>query len=417
MTVLEYLVKEGKRVSAPCGGNGTCKGCLVNVKMPSGEMKKLLACQTEYVLGMEITVPEEIISVAGANEALGSYDAEGFVAVDIGTTTIAMALVDGKTGKILEEYGSTNSQRAYGSDVISRIKASNEGKKEELRSLVLKDIKRGLDKFTGDYEKIVVSGNTTMIHLLLGMNCERLGVFPFVPENLTPEIRVIAELSEKPIHFIPGISAFVGGDIVSGLLTFKNDGYSMLVDLGTNGEMVLWNEDHYFVTSASAGPAFEECRLSYGSETINELARLLDEGVIDESGLIEDEEKCSFSGEDIAKLQLAKSAIRTGIDLLMRKTSIREDEIKHLYISGGFGNHLSVKAATRIGLIPKELEVVCQICENTSLEGAIAYGLCADIKEAEAKEIIEKAIKVEIANLPEFNDLYASNMMFTAEGF
>jgi len=413
LTVLEHLIETGKRISAPCKGNGTCKGCLVDIKMPSGEIKRLLACQSEYVSGMEIILPEENIEVLGAKEIAGTFSASNFVAVDIGTTTVAMALVDGTTGKVISEAGFSNSQRAYGADVISRIAASNDGKKDELRKLIIEDIKNGLSKFTGSYERIVISANTTMMHLFMGLSCEKLGSFPFIPETLCPEDAVINELGDKSVSFIPAISAFVGGDIVSGLLSLPTDGYSMLIDLGTNGEMVLWNEDNYFVTSTSAGPAFEESRLSYGSDSITKLANYLREGIVNEFGLIEDESLSDINGEDVAKLQLAKSAIRTGIDLLLDKTNTYPDEIKHLYIAGGFGKNLNVSDAARIGLIPEEMMNVAVAIGNSSLDGAIQFGLDEKSKET-AEEIIKKAIKVDLANDPKFNDLFSSNMMFTA---
>lgn len=411
MTVLDYLIETGKKVSAPCGGNGTCKGCLIDAKMPSGEVKRLLACQTEYIEGMEIILPENDLEILGANKIAGTFGASNFVAVDIGTTTVAMALVDGKTGEIISETGFSNSQRVYGADVISRIAASNSGKKDELQKLIIRDIKKGLDKLGDSYERIVISANTTMMHLFLGLSCEKLGTFPFTPETLSPEDTVISELSDKPISFVPGISAFVGGDIVSGILSLPTDGYSMLVDLGTNGEMVLWNEDNYFVTSTSAGPAFEESRLSYGSDSISKLASYLQNGIINECGLIEDEEASDISGEDVAKLQLAKSAIRTGIDLLLERTNTYPDEVKHLYIAGGFGKNLDIMDAVTIGLIPSEMSGVSIAIGNSSLDGAIRFGLRNESREDTAK-IIKKAIKVDLANDPKFNDLFSSNMMF-----
>lgn len=411
MTVLDYLVETGKKVSAPCGGNGTCKGCLIDVKMPSGEVKRLLACQTEYMDGMEIILPEDDFDVLGANKFAGTFSASNFVAIDIGTTTVAMALVDGKTGEIISETGFTNSQRPYGADVVSRISASNSGKKDELQKLIIQDIKNGLDKFGDSFEKIVISANTTMMHLFLGLSCEKLGAFPFIPETLSPDDIIISELSDKPISFVPGISAFVGGDIVSGLLTLPTDGYSLLVDLGTNGEMVLWNEDNYFVTSTSAGPAFEESRLSYGSDSISKLASYLNNGIINECGLIEDEKASDITGADVAKLQLAKSAIRTGIDLLLDRTNTYPDEVRHLYIAGGFGKNLNVADAVIIGLIPKEMIDVSKSIGNSSLDGAIRFGLLNESK-SDAAKIIEKAINVDLANDPKFNDLFSSNMMF-----
>lgn len=411
MTVLDYLIEKGKKVSAPCGGNGTCKGCLIDAKMPSGEVKRLLACQTEYIDGMEIILPKDNLEILGANKIAGAFGASNFVAIDIGTTTVAMALIDGKTGEIISETGFANSQRIYGADVISRIAASNSGKKDELKKLIIQDIKVGLAKLGGSFERIIVSANTTMQHLFLGLSCEKLGTYPFIPETVSPDDVIISELSDKPISFVPGISAFVGGDIVSGLLSLPTDGYSLLIDLGTNGEMVLWDDKNYFVTSTSAGPAFEESRLSYGSDSISKLACYLKSGIINEGGLIEDEKSSDITGEDVAKLQLAKSAIRTGIDLLLDRTNTSPAEVKHLYIAGGFGKNLDTHDAVTIGLIPKAMADVSSAIGNSSLNGAIRFGLVNE-SESNAAKIIEKAINVELANDPKFNDLFSENMMF-----
>ena len=176
------------------------------------------------------------------------------IGIDIGTTTIAMQLTDLENGEIIDTFSTINKQRSYGADVISRIESSNKGKKEELRQCIVKDLTEGIGRWINpdtalQIEHIVIAGNTTMIHLLMGYSCETLGVYPFTPVNIKTIYTTYDKLLEDstwniPIVIFPGISAFVGGDIVAGLLTcnFADDKkLKLLIDLGTNGEMAIGN--------------------------------------------------------------------------------------------------------------------------------------------------------------------------------
>lgn len=231
--------------------------------------------------GME---PGKAAATEGAEKdaapASAGGESSGYgVAIDIGTTTLAAALVDLQSGEQRAVATSVNHQRAYGADVLSRIQAANEGKDALLRECICKDAEGLLTELTGQagieknaVAKVVIAGNTTMCHLLRGLSCEGLGVAPFTPVDLTLWEGTVDELlgtsgwSAKAVIF-PGISAFVGADIVAGIYSSGMDWQEkpcLLLDIGTNGEMVLGSREGFLVTSAAAGPVFEGGNISCG---------------------------------------------------------------------------------------------------------------------------------------------------------
>lgn len=209
----------------------------------------------------------------------GTGDVAYGIAVDIGTTTLAAALVDLKSGDRRAVAASVNHQRAYGADVISRIQAATEGKGTLLRECICADVKKLMEELAGQADirreqvkKVVIAANTTMCHLLRGLSCEGLGAAPFIPADITLWEGTIQELLGTEVWrgqavILPGISAFVGADIVAGIYSSGMDQQEetcLLLDIGTNGEMVLGNQDGFLVTSAAAGPVFEGGNISCG---------------------------------------------------------------------------------------------------------------------------------------------------------
>ena len=388
------------------------------------------------------------------------------VSVDIGTTTLGFNLISLSEDSIVASYTCLNPQRSYGADVISRIKASNEGKQDILREIIRDEILRGLlhlineqDTYLKSIKGVVISGNTTMIHLFMGYSCQGLGIYPYTPFDLDT-IRIttdkVFDIEEKiPITILPGISAFVGGDIVAGLLACgfdKTEDICLFIDLGTNGEMAIGNKDKILVSSTAAGPAFEGINISCGLgcvpgainhisyedgnlsyETIeNEkplglcgtglielVSELLKEGIIDNTGLFIDpyfEEGFSLAGftfiqKDIRQLQMAKAAIRAGAEILVNKYGSSFDQLDRVYIAGSFGYHLDVKKAIRIGLLPEGILEKTQGVGNTSLSGATDLVLDLDqLKRAE--HIIRSSKEIHLSNENDFSDLYIQHMMF-----
>jgi uncharacterized 2Fe-2S/4Fe-4S cluster protein (DUF4445 family) len=317
-------------------------------------------------------------------------------AVDIGTTTIAMQMIEAKTGRILDTYTCLNPQRSYGTDVISRIQAGTAGDGEILQQLVREALLSGIGQMADrigngsrqSLKYIIISANTTMGHLLMGYPVETLGKSPFMPI----EIKTVKTGCLGPLAILlPGISAFVGGDIVSGLyacglLQQEGSGIWLFLDLGTNAEMVMGNGNRLVCTAAAAGSAFEGrggCGAT-GAERIAAIARLLEKGIVDGTGLLQEPYfetgievetgrggKIRILKEDVRDIQMAKAAVRAGIHFLLEHLEVEGyEEIEKVYIAGGFGFYLDKMAAAKIGLIPFELTDKIEMVGNTSLAGA-----------------------------------------------
>lgn len=488
-TNLLQLLQTNKIPITPlCQGNGTCGKCkvkFVNVAAPITDYDLNLLSQAELTDGVRLACKcnlndlyktilekdlikkeliietmdytEENIAVenikynSNANTILENathtsvFSKNYFLAIDIGTTTIAMALVDSKTGEVCNTYSSLNHQRKYGADVISRILASTSGKQEELKQLIESDLVAGISEFGNiSISRIIIAGNTTMIHLLMGYSCEGLGKFPFNSEHLE---QIECSLSDcistlpiqntefssayainmaTPVTILPSISAFVGGDIVAGLMAcdlFQTEELNLLIDLGTNGEMVLGNKQRVLVTSTAAGPAFEGGNIVCGTASIpgsismvkiqnqrtilktiqnkmppigicgtgllSVVTELLKNKLIDRDGLLkppyyhhgfplwtfENGEKISLYQKDIREFQMAKSAIRAGIDILLKEFPCTESQIEHVYIAGGFGTNLSKTDALTTGLLPKEFDKKITTIGNGCMAGLVKYGI------------------------------------------
>lgn len=384
-----------------------------------------------------------VTSAQGVQEtALQQEEIPTLVAVDLGTTTIGMYLINALTGEQMGVFVSLNPQQIHGADVISRISNANAGKKEELQALVLEAVENGVKKLVKERTPnlIVISGNTVMGHLLMGYDVESLGVYPFKAEHLEQAETAICGI--KTI-LMPGISAFIGGDVVSGLYTlgFKDSKeVSLLIDLGTNAEMVIGNCDRMLALSAAAGPAFDQ--KVYGSQLIKAVAQILTEEKADRTGCLADEffELGCIAGrtlvkqEEIRELQKAKAAVAAGITLLAREYGVQLSEIGKVYIAGGLGFYLDLDAAVEIGLFPKEFVGKMEAVGNTSLEGAYRYGLAleqgvsdaqetgsqADVlgcagqtkPERELKELLSKVQELNLAELEGFEETYINAMNF-----
>ena len=499
-TVMELLQEAEIYLDAVCGGRGTCGKCKVRFlegapspteeeqrrltiselekgyrlackAIPKGQCRVLVEAEEKFSVLSEYSVrktpSEETITDETVSGIMKEEPSYGLVA-DIGTTTIVMQLIECENGSVVDTFTTLNHQRAYGADVISRIHASNTGKQENLQQLIREDLQRGISELLkGKKARIghmVISGNTTMIHLLMGYSCETLGVYPFTPVNLdrieSDSERLFGETKyEFPITILPGISTYVGGDIVAGLLAcgfHANEKISMLIDLGTNGEMAIGNKDKILVASTAVGPAFEWGNITCGTgsiqgaishissengdfriETIGGkepigicgtgvidiMAEILERGWMDKTGLLDEvyeeegicitekEKSIRFYQKDVREIQLAKAAVRAGIETLIHEYGIDSEEIDTIYIAGGFGYTLNVQNACRMGLFPKLCEEKLRAIGNSSLQGAIQYLL-----ERDAKENIENIRKcskeISLALCEKFQDSYIENMYF-----
>lgn len=326
-----------------------------------------------------------------ASFACGNAEEKGhLVAVDIGTTTIAMQLRRLKDGQVMDSFTCINPQRSFGADVLSRIEAAeNPMRKAQMKSAVQGALRQGLEQFTGGLsgeetiQGMAVAANTTMIHLLMGYDVSGLGQHPFTPQTLS-EIRT--SILGLDTVILPGISAFVGADIMAGIYALsmqEREELTLLLDLGTNGEMVLGSRERLLATSTAAGPAFEGGTDCYGADLMSLVARLLEEGLLDADGLLADpffEQGIDIGGSHITQqyirqLQLAKAAVCTGVRILCRRYGLTDfSRIDKVWLAGGMGYYLNPSAAAAIGLFPKELAERTVAVGNAALEGAFLYG-------------------------------------------
>lgn len=395
----EELVKEGLAFSL-CGGKGFCGKCrirfLEGAPLPKpGERRFLTAeelrqgirlacmsmpvrdCTVEVLFAQDTTVITEFYAEKKAGAEEETLQGQEFIlAADVGTTTIAIAKAERCTGKILSTYTCLNPQSSYGSDVIARITLAGEQGAGKLQEAAGSALKLGAKELGGSRDTIYVAANTVMSHFLAGSDAACLGRAPFQPEFLE---RKELLLQGQRIVLLPGISAFVGADITAGLLSCgllpvrKEMRGILFLDLGTNGEMALCSGEKLFCTSAAAGPAFEgRTGEKRGSHMVQLLAELLREGKMDRTGLLLTEEE-RITQKEIRDLQMAKAAVRCGVEVLLKKAGMEAFEIRQVYLAGGFGYYIDAADAAAVGLIPEEFCDKVISVGNSSLQGAVAY--------------------------------------------
>lgn len=380
--LLDFLRAESIPVPALCSGRGNCGKCLVNV---NGE--DVLACRTYLEGDAEITVPDSDGRIEGV------FD----LAVDLGTTNVVFALYDTLTGERHAVISKPNAQCAYGADVISRIHACREGHLGELSRLVRSQIDS-----VCEYRKLSVSGNTVMEHIYAVIDPSPIGVPPFEP----PE-----RFFGDPV-LLPCVSGYVGADTVSGLTACGADEYEGLmlyIDFGTNGEIALGNRSGFLTCSCAAGPAFESAGNLYGSEIVDETARLLKSGNLGKSGRIKGDSP--LSQDSVHCVQLAKAAIRAGTEILLSRAGKTYDDISSLIIAGEFGNYINAENAVLIGLIPPVDRSVIVKAGNTSLEGA-AMALSGEGRER-IRSFAGRCGYIELSSDPDFTNEFRKYINFS----
>lgn len=251
---------------------GLCRKCLINVNG-----KNVLSCKYEIHSNIKVTLPavDEILSESGIEE-IGEITENMCIALDIGTTTLCMALVSLDEQKVIQLKTSNNPQRIFGADVISRIEFCSKKSVFELQSVLITEINRMIAEFNlPAIDKMYVSGNTVMLHTFFGVDCSSMGKTPYTPSFLASKKTCAKQLVIRGVNEIislPCISAFIGADTVAGLNFIekpKNKKYNLLIDLGTNAEIVLFSENQIFCTSAAAGPCFEGANISCGMTATN----------------------------------------------------------------------------------------------------------------------------------------------------
>ncbi len=445
----ELLTSLGTVHFHPCGGRGICKKCTVTV---NGQPQ--LSCR--YIINEDITVetsPQENIVSEHGEEIKECEGENSCLVLDLGTTTLTLALVEEKTGSVKGLLTRPNRQGALGADVLSRTAASKKHGAGLLQSILVKQLNEMTEKLgiTAPI-KLYAAGNTIMLHTLFGEDCSTLGTAPYTPVFLEARICDGADVGLSHIskvYSLPCISAFAGADVTAGLNALpppEKGKYSILADLGTNAEIALFSTEEIIVTSAAAGPCFEgvgiECGMSasrgaiYSYESasrlqcvegappegicstglIDVIAVLVRNSIIDSDGFMECprfriSDKVYITREDVRQFQNAKSAVISGIMTLIRNSGLSYDDIDKLYISGGFAAKMNTDNAVTAGIIPKELKNRCVPLKNTCLSGTIRF-----IREkSDLSALVSRARYSDLSEDKTFSELFIKNMSFPRE--
>jgi len=453
-TLLQAQIDAGLRPDAPCAGRGTCGKCLVRV-----DGKEVLACQTGVDRDMTVWLrePEELrILTEGLTTAVkADGDADYVLAVDIGTTTVVVYLLDGHTGALLSGASARNPQGRFGADVISRIEHALAGGGEELSSCIRACLRELTAEAAGKAEirpeqiaRAAIVGNTAMHHLLLGIDPKPLVTPPYMPA-------VFDAMETENARLLPNIAGFVGGDTAGCMVATRFDELeelTLLIDIGTNGEMVLGDKHRRIACSTAAGPAFEGAKISCGmrgaegavdhvtlqngeityhvigetapaglcgSGLLDLVAVLLQTGVIDESGYLEGKafrlcENVTLTQRDVREVQLAKAAIRAGIELLAGELGAAVGDIRRVYLAGAFGSFMDPRSACRIGMIPPVLLGRIRPIGNAAGEGAKLCALSREMFEY-SQRLVKNTEFLELASSPDFQDTYVDALEFAEE--
>jgi len=410
-------------------------------------------------------------------------------AVDIGTTTIVMHLINLLDGTILGTWSQLNEQKSFGADVISRIQYTmeapeNTGKLQKAISRQLDTGLRSLFTESGipgcSLRAMTIAGNTTMLHLLTGCETAGIAASPFIPVfteklNFSGAELGFTSAPEAIVELLPSIAAYVGADISAGISVTNlpnREKPSLLIDIGTNGEMAVGDHQQVVCCSTAAGPAFEGANIRYGtggitgavdsvkltdgkveittigdapavgicgSGIIDAAAMLVASGAADYTGrmadpgdpdypwivdfqgspalLIADAQQTLgaspiyFTQKDLREVQLAKAAIAGGIRTLLAEKDLSLDEIDEVFLAGGFGSYINPESAGIIGLLPGNLAKITTTVGNTAGEGAVRALLDRD-EFARLRQIQQETTYIELSARADFQQYYIEEMYF-----
>lgn len=425
-------------VEFPCGGRGRCKGCKMKLldgalpvtadeesRLSSEELRAgwRLSCQHSADGDLKIEVAQWEAAILADDSVFEFTQQEGLgIAIDLGTTTVVAQLLDLRTGRVLAVRTAVNPQARHGGDVMSRIEFAISGGRARLTEIIreknaelIDELFAASDADRAELRRMCLVGNTVMHNLFCGIDVEPLSRVPFEPKDGGLQTFSGRELGwEIPdrtrIEFLPCMGSFVGSDILAGVLATKlheSSSLAALIDLGTNGEIVVGTRERLLCASTAAGPAFEGARISSGmraatgaisevrirdgkfsahvignvaprgicgSGLVDAVAAALDLGCLDNSGRLADGEALSvlppisLMQADIRELQLAKGAIAAGVEILVRQWGARVDQVEQVFLAGAFGNYINYSSARRIGLLKFPAEKI-QPVGNSALLG------------------------------------------------
>lgn len=457
--------------SHPCGGKGVCGKCKVRVRgavtppTPT-EQRHLsaieladgirLSCQTAVQGDCRVerlTTPEIAVVTAGQGSlrSINPTFAHYGVAVDIGTTTLAARLYSAD-GTLLAETGTPNPQIVFGADVLTRTETYLGGQADAITASVRQGVTALLRALTATasvdislIEEMVITGNTVMLTLLIGGDASPFARAPFSGHmrfgtTLTAEEIGLVECPRARVYLTPCATAFIGGDVSAALTAVTLPDGALLLDIGTNGEMVLNANGTLYACSTAAGPAFEGVGISCGMvaspgavyrvELVNgalyphvigggKAVGVCGSGLVDALSCIallgETDAPASLTPdvtitvEDIQALLTSKSAIRSGIDTLLHSADLTAEDVTALYIAGGFGRYLDVANGMRIGLLPTIPADRVHVVGNAALDGAVHLLMDENLRRR-AKEKMDAIHPVDLAQNPFFARRFIHNM-------
>ena len=448
-----------------------------NVKLPVHVLQKLynICLDAQWKITLTLVYREEDWCAVDA-EAGDTTDTHYALAVDYGSTNIVMQLLDMNKGEVVAQAREMNGQFEYGSDILTRITftMADPANMEKLQRVTVATYHRLFDRITEetgvDVRKcpvMILAGNTTMMHFLLKLDARTVFFSPFAPVTMDPGWVWGSDVGMDfagMLYFVPSISNYIGGDITSGLITldfYKNEKVGMFFDIGTNGELVMGNNQWILAGAGAAGPALEgyvsrfgmraqdgtvdtvkieNGVLSYttiggikpigicGSGIIDLLAQMRLNGWMNIAGELQPEaadsiiyheeeeqyvvvyaseeesgigEMLYFSQNDIRMYLETKAAAFTMIDCLMQEGGCTEEDIDHCYLSGAFSAHSNLEHAITIGIFPDLPRERYSAIANTSLDGARTLLLNRD-KLADIRWLLETVYCVQFASIPDF---------------
>jgi uncharacterized 2Fe-2S/4Fe-4S cluster protein (DUF4445 family) len=396
------------------------------------------------------------------------------IAFDLGTTTVVATLLDLETGTPAAVRSMLNRQQPYGADVISRVSATMldenalgalEARAHETLSQLAGEVCEEAGVSPHDVYEIVIVGNVTMTQLALGIDPEPLSMAPFIvaSHDLPPALAAdfgVAVHPRAPAVVFPSLGAYVGGDIVAGMLASgltRDQRVRLFIDVGTNSEIALGSNERVLATAAPAGPAFEAAQIRCGmraaegaiegvkisggelelqvigdvepvgicgSGLVDCVAEMVQAGLLDHSGRFTDDPRMTKIGEervfmladnvylsqrDVRELQFAKASIATGWNILLREMGLEVDDISQVLLAGSFGAYLSPASAVRIGLVPRLALPRIVSAGNVASEGAKMAAL-SHRERAEARSIVHEVEYVELSGREDFNDLFVDQL-------
>jgi uncharacterized 2Fe-2S/4Fe-4S cluster protein (DUF4445 family) len=475
----DLLFEQG--VEFPCGGQGRCRGCRVRVLEGTAEVNAAqrerlspqelasgwrLACQCAVMGDLVIELRQWDAAILVDDTPFSFLPREGLgVAVDLGTTTLVAQLLDLGTGRVLAVRTALNAQARHGADVMSRVQfAVAQDGQRQLEEVIRKQIGKlivqllsAANRSGDELRDVVLVGNTVMHHLFCRRAVGPLAQYPFESERIGLATFQAGELgwdfaAGSRVRFLPCLGGFVGSDVLAGILATKlgeSEGLTGLIDLGTNGEIVIGTREKMLCASTAAGPAFEGARISMGmrastgaisevtqgqsgvqchvlgnvspcglcgSGLVDAVAVGLELGVIDPSGHLANGHSpwllcppVSLTQNDVRELQLAKAAIAAGVRILLERWGATG--LSRLYLAGAFGNYINRASAQRIGLLSFPPERV-EPAGNTALLGAKLALFSLDGEDGAYPQIRRRVEHVPLNADPSFQDVFVKELAF-----